>query len=79
MLLGSDCHSHVARVCSAQRIWGCRCHNKVVLAAWVFFCGRHIGVSGVVRTWLGFAVIAVICICVSMVLVKHAIVVKHGM
>ena len=33
MLLGSDCHSHVARVLNILRSGGCSCHNKVVLAS----------------------------------------------
>ena len=33
MLLGLDCHSHVARVLNILRSGGCSCHNKVVLAS----------------------------------------------
>jgi hypothetical protein len=50
MVCGSDCHSHVARVLNLRRVGGFGWHNKVILAAWVFFCGRHIGVQGVLTT-----------------------------
>lgn len=56
MICGSDCHSHVACALDNMRMWGCRCHNKVVLAAAVFFCGQHVGVRGFLCTWLGFAI-----------------------
>ena len=58
MVCGSDCHSHVARVLNILKIGGCSCHNKIELAAAVFFCGRHTGRAGFVSTWLGFAIIA---------------------
>lgn len=57
MVCGSDCHSHVARVLDLRSIYGCRFHNKVELAATVFFCGRHIGIRGFLSTWLPFLVI----------------------
>ena len=60
MLFGSDCHSHVARVMDLMRIGGCACHNKVVLAATMFFCGRHTGIFGFVSTWLGFVLFVTI-------------------
>lgn len=56
MLFGSDCHSHVARVFNILQLGGCGCHNKVVLAASVFFCGRHTGVAGFLSTWIGFLI-----------------------
>ena len=57
MVCGSDCHSHVARVLNLLRLGGCSCHNKVELAAYVFFCGRHIGIGGFIATWLGTAIL----------------------
>ena len=62
MLCGSDCHSHVARALNILRVGGCACHNKVVLAAAVFFCGRHTGVAGFVNTWFGFAILLTIAL-----------------
>ena len=45
MLLGSDCHSHVARVLNILRSGGCSCHNKVVLASAVCVVPRLMAVS----------------------------------
>eukprot|EP00613_Pedinella_sp_CCMP2098_P050756 CAMPEP_0171826480 /NCGR_PEP_ID=MMETSP0992-20121227/6102_1 /TAXON_ID=483369 /ORGANISM="non described non described, Strain CCMP2098" /LENGTH=205 /DNA_ID=CAMNT_0012441499 /DNA_START=40 /DNA_END=654 /DNA_ORIENTATION=+ len=47
MICGSDCHSHCAVALNLMEYGGCSCWNKVVLAAWVFFCGRH-------TSWRGF-------------------------
>ena len=62
MVLGSDCHSHVARVLdiSSYTHYRCLLHNKVCLAATVFFFGRHSGWTGFVSTWLGFALFVLI-------------------
>ena len=51
---GHDCHSHVARVLNLLRYGGCAVHNKVELAAVVFFCGRHTSLSGALKTWVPF-------------------------
>ena len=60
---GHDCHSHVARVLNLLRYGGCAVHNKVELAAIVFFCGRHTSVSGALKTWVPF------CIFIGLVIV----------
>jgi hypothetical protein len=62
MVCGSDCHSHVARVLDIVKQSGCACHNKVELAVKMFFCGRHIGMCGVISTWLGFIIFAVVMV-----------------
>ena len=49
-----NCHSHVAHCLNVGRYDGRSRWNMVMLAAWVFFRGKHIGVSGVLRTWLPF-------------------------
>ena len=64
MACGSDCHSHTARVLDILGVGGCRFHNKVELAAAVFFCGRHIGVQGWLATWLGTAVVLIVVLVV---------------
>ena len=51
MVCGHDCHSHVARALNTMRYAGCACHNKVFLAATVFFCGRHVSLGGFLRVW----------------------------
>jgi hypothetical protein len=56
MVCGSDCHSHVAYALNTLEYGGCSCWNKVVLAAWVFFCGRHVSWASVACVWLPFAV-----------------------
>lgn len=56
MICGNDCHSHVAVALNEMVYGGFTRWNKVALAAWVFFCGRHTSWSGVVQTWLGTAV-----------------------
>ena len=60
MIFGHDCHSHVARVLNILHVGGCACHNKVVIAATIFFFGRHTGVAGFAATWFGFVVFLVV-------------------
>lgn len=55
MICGNDCHSHVAVALNEMAYGGCTWWNKVILAAWMFFCGRHTSWSAVVHSWLGFA------------------------
>ena len=59
---GHDCHSHVARVLNLLRYGGCAVHNKVELAAAVFFCGRHTSVSGALKTWVPFLIFIVLVV-----------------
>jgi len=58
MVCGHDCHSHVASALNAMRYGGCGCHNKVALAAAVFFFGRHVSLGGFLRTWLPCLLVA---------------------
>eukprot|EP01065_Artemidia_motanka_P028109 TRINITY_DN33343_c0_g1_i1.p1 TRINITY_DN33343_c0_g1~~TRINITY_DN33343_c0_g1_i1.p1 ORF type:complete len:200 (+),score=31.07 TRINITY_DN33343_c0_g1_i1:84-683(+) len=67
MVCGSDCHSHVARALNEMRYAGHGHWNKVTLAAWIFFCGRHVGWAGVVKTWLGAALVAAVFLCLRVV------------
>lgn len=62
-LFCDNCHSHVAMALGLMRYdnrdasgW-----NMVRLAAWMFVSGRYVGVGGVVRTWLPFVIIVVLC------------------
>ena len=64
MLCGLDCHSHVARCLNIMRANGCALHNKVELAARIFFCGRHVSVVGAISTWLGFTIFAMVWVVV---------------
>ena len=64
MVCGNDCHSHVAVALNLMGYRGFSCWNKVILAAWVFFCGRHTTWGGVVATWIGPAIVAAIIVAV---------------
>jgi hypothetical protein len=41
-----SCSRISCRVLDILDYCGCGCHNKVELAAWMFFCGRHVNFSG---------------------------------
>jgi hypothetical protein len=58
MGFGSDCHSHVCRALNLYALGGCSLHNKVALAAQMFFCGTFIGARGFVVSALPFLVIS---------------------
>ena len=57
MVCGNDCHSHVAVALNLMHYRGFSCWNKVILAAWVFFCGKHTSWFAVCYTWTGFVVV----------------------
>jgi hypothetical protein len=60
MLCGSDCHSHVAVALNHMEYRGFNRWNKVILAAWMFFRGKHTSWTSVVRTWLGTVLVAIV-------------------
>jgi transmembrane protein 222 len=53
MLCGNDCHSHCAVALNLMAYDGWTSWNKVVLAAWIFFRGRHTSWWAVFQTWFG--------------------------
>jgi len=53
MICGSDCHSHVACALNMMQYGGFLWWNKVFLAAWIFFCGKHTSLAGFIKTWIG--------------------------
>eukprot|EP00667_Euglena_gracilis_P021037 EG_transcript_22929 len=57
MVVGHDCHSHVAEALNNLKYRNCTSWNKVLLAAWIFVCGRHVGLRGFLLTWLPFLVL----------------------
>lgn len=57
MICGNDCHSHVAVALNLMHYRGFSCWNKVILAAWVFFGGKHTSWFAVCYTWSGFIVV----------------------
>uniref|UniRef100_A0A7S2SRK7 Transmembrane protein 222 n=1 Tax=Rhizochromulina marina TaxID=1034831 RepID=A0A7S2SRK7_9STRA len=65
MICGSDCHSHVAVALNAMGYLGFTWWNKVILAAWIFFCGRYTSIGSFIQTWLGTAVVLVIALFVN--------------
>ena len=60
MVCGNDCHSHVAVALNLMGYGGFSWWNKVILAAWIFFGGRHTTWGSVVATWIGPALVAMI-------------------
>lgn len=64
-LLCDNCHSHVGMALGLMRYDGHeRGWNMVRLAMWMFLFGRYVNAWAVVRTWLPFVVIVVVC-CLS--------------
>ncbi|GLE06875.1 hypothetical protein PINS_up016544 [Pythium insidiosum] len=62
-----NCHSHVATCLDLMQYQGSTRWNMVTLCFWMFFCGRYVGVAGVVKSWApSLLVAAVIYIAVSM-------------
>ena len=64
IVCGHDCHSHVARALNLMRYGGCAVHNKIFLAAGVFFCGRYVSTGAAARTWVPFLVVVAIVVVV---------------
>ena len=60
MVCGNDCHSHVAVALNLMGYGGFSWWNKVILAAWIFFGGRHTTWVSVATTWIGPALVALI-------------------
>ncbi|XP_005180936.1 transmembrane protein 222 [Musca domestica] len=59
-LFCDNCHSHVATALNFMRYRGSS-WNMVKLAAWIFFCGRYVGVMGFIKTWLPFLIVVTLC------------------
>lgn len=61
-LFCDNCHSHVGTALSGMRYRGRTSWNMVILAFWMFFCGRYVGIMGFIKTWLPFVIVLTICI-----------------
>lgn len=61
-LFCDNCHSHVATALSGMRYKRRTSWNMIILAFWMFFCGRYVGVMGLIRTWIPFFLVLTICI-----------------
>jgi len=64
-LICDNCHSHVAMSMNLMRYRNVTSWNMVYLAAMVFVCGKHVGFSGFLKTWLPsiilYALIIIAC------------------
>lgn len=56
-----NCHSHVGMALALMHYDNSSRWNMVRLSLWMFFCGRHVRLWGIVRTWGPFIVIVVVC------------------
>lgn len=52
-----NCHSHVATALSGMRYKNRSSWNMIVLACWMFFCGRYVGCTGFLKTWIPFTLL----------------------
>ncbi|TYZ63350.1 hypothetical protein PybrP1_012889 [[Pythium] brassicae (nom. inval.)] len=46
-----NCHSHVAVCLENVQYAGIKRWNMVMLCFWMFFCGRYVDASGVLKSW----------------------------
>lgn len=60
-LFCDNCHSHVGMALSLMHYERSSNWNMIRLAFWMFFFGQYVGCWGIVRTWLPFAIIVLIC------------------
>lgn len=65
-LCWDNCHSHVGMALSLMKYKNSTRWNMIRLAAWMFVCGKYVGLRGVLQTWLPFAIIVSICIFISL-------------
>ncbi|XP_041783755.1 transmembrane protein 222 [Anopheles merus] len=65
-LFCDNCHSHVGMALALMRYKEYTNWNMVVLAFWMFFRGKYVGLRGFIKTWLPFLIILTICALVAM-------------
>ena len=51
-----NCHSHVAMALNDFKLFGFSQWNMIVLAFWMFFCGRFVSVGGFLKQFVPFSV-----------------------
>lgn len=61
-LLCDNCHSHVATALCGMRYNSRTNWNMVILAFWMFFCGKYVGYGGFIKTWLPFCILSTFCV-----------------
>mmetsp|Transcript_12988 Transcript_12988/g.39313 ORF Transcript_12988/g.39313 Transcript_12988/m.39313 type:complete len:166 (-) Transcript_12988:229-726(-) len=57
-----NCHCFVAQALNRMQYGGRRNWNMVSLATLLFFRGKHVGLGGVLRTWLPFTLLCTIAV-----------------
>lgn len=60
-LFCDNCHSHVAMALNLMNYGNSRNWNMVRLAFWLFFCGKYVKIWGVLKTWIPFIIIVIVC------------------
>lgn len=56
-----NCHSHVGMALTLMKYNESVKWNMAYLAFWMFFFGKYVRVSGILKTWLPFFIILIIC------------------
>lgn len=60
-LFCDNCHSHVGMALSLMNYSNSSNWNMIRLALWMFFFGKYVRIWGIIKTWLPFSIILVIC------------------
>ncbi|XP_037959637.1 transmembrane protein 222 isoform X2 [Teleopsis dalmanni] len=61
-LFCDNCHSHVATALCGMRYKQSTNWNMIILAFWMFFCGRYVGFMGFVKSWLPTLIVIAVCV-----------------
>lgn len=61
-LFCDNCHSHVGLALSQMEYNGSIRWNMIRLAAWMFFCGKFVRAPGLLKTFMPFLIIVVVCV-----------------
>lgn len=67
-LFCDNCHSHVGMALQIMKYNNRVNWNMIVLAFWMFFAGKYVGVWGFVKTWAPFLFILTVCVIVGIYL-----------
>lgn len=57
-----NCHSHVAHSLNEYELYGFSNWNMIILAMWMFFCGRFCSVTGFLSQFLPFALFFILVV-----------------
>lgn len=61
-LFCDNCHSHVATALCNMHYKDSSNWNMIILAFWMFVCGRYVGICGFIKTWLPFLLLVTIVV-----------------